>query len=190
MSVDSAFRMVERLADRLNQNPQAVERGIHMAERIGSNLVIATPHFLAAAERLPHLSNAAHNALGNADRIGQISERSLPVIANEVLSPREITDRFVKHHRSEAEKAKQAAEKAAKDAERAAKAAEQAARQQRARDQAGENIDDLASAGLDLLQAIGWGAAGNEDQAAENAVEGGKKIWDVFTRSFWGPGND
>jgi|SRR5882757_2540087 len=175
MSVDGAFRAVERIADRLSQNPQAVERGVHMAERIGSNLVGSAPHFVAAAEKLPNLVNASNNAFNGGDRICQIAERSfqIPLHASHVMNNYQRSSevaytRFAKHHRSEAEK----------------KAAEQAAH-----DKAAENLEQLGEAALDILQAIGWGAAGNSDQAAEQATDAAGRIWDVFTGSFWGPGN-
>jgi len=171
MSVDGAFRAVERIADRLQQNPQAVERGVYMAERIGSHLSRSAPHFVAAAERLPHLSNASNNVFGGGDRIAHIAERSLqvPTQVSHRLQDFErhsqvAQDRFTKHHRSEAE--------------------------QKAHDKAADNLDQLGQAGADLLEALGWGAAGNTDQAGEKAADAAGKIWDVFTRGFWGPGND
>ena len=141
MSVDSVFRNVERVANRVNQMPpQTVERGIWMAERIGTNLQRTVENFSIAAERLPHYV--------------QVTQRMFSMDG---------ADRITRHHRSED--------------------------QQRAHDQAAENLEKLGEAGKDLLEAIGWGAAGNLDEAAQHAADAAGKLGELFWRGLPGPGN-
>ena len=54
MSIDNVFRNVERVANRLNQTPpQSIERGVWMAERMGTNLQRTVENFSMVAGRLP-----------------------------------------------------------------------------------------------------------------------------------------
>lgn len=54
------------------------------------------------------------------------------------------------------------------------------------RDRAVENLQRLTEAGIDIGKALGWGAAGDYDQAMQSAVDAGQKMLDVFVRGFEG----
>ena len=63
-------------------------------------------------------------------------------------------------------------------------------KEQRMREKSVENLEKLGEAGLDLLEAFGWGGAGDLESASSKALDAAIKIGGVFLDNIGGPSGD
>jgi hypothetical protein len=59
-----------------------------------------------------------------------------------------------------------------------------------AHQQAADNLEQLGEAGKDLLEAFGWGAAGDLEGAGGKALDAARKMGEVFINGWKGPPSD
>jgi uncharacterized protein (DUF2252 family) len=169
-SLGNAARMTERLSHILQESPQAIEVGVHMAERLPHIARMAQsashlgPRVIVAGERIPQ-------ALASIDNLNNVHNAKGNRLVNKVVDVLKDLD-----------------QRAGRILYRVTGQASRDAAREAAKEQALQNLKDLGEAGLDILEGIGWAAAGDLEMAQDRLVDGALKTGDVFIRNLPGPG--